>query len=140
MELYGSLTNRLEENRMLVKEIKVGTRLTEYFYTDTHAYEVIKVINQNDVIVKALEGPCNGDVVYDKDKEYHDIYSIEEKAGEQELVKRYGHWYFKIALDKNDILVNEKEAKQVKEKGFAVRYNKVNVSFGVAEIYFDRSF
>ncbi|OQA19232.1 MAG: hypothetical protein BWY61_01977 [Firmicutes bacterium ADurb.Bin354] len=33
---------------MLVTEIKVGTRLTEYSYTDTDAYEVVKVINLGD--------------------------------------------------------------------------------------------
>lgn len=47
---YGSLNNRLEENKMFCEEIKVGTGLTEYFYSDRHPYEVVKVIDQKTCI------------------------------------------------------------------------------------------
>ena len=42
MKLYGSLNNRLEENHMFCDVIEVGTDMTEYLYTDRHAYEVLK--------------------------------------------------------------------------------------------------
>ena len=40
MKLCGSLNNRLEENRMFCDTIEVGTGMTEYLYSDRHAYEL----------------------------------------------------------------------------------------------------
>ena len=36
--LYGSFNNRMEEGRMFCDEIKVGTPMTEYYYSDREAY------------------------------------------------------------------------------------------------------
>jgi len=55
MKLYGGLQNRLEENRMFCDEIKVGTGVTEYFYTDRHAYEVIEVKDQKHVKIRRFD-------------------------------------------------------------------------------------
>ena len=40
---YGSLNNRIEENRMFTDEIKVGTGVTKYSWSDRDAYEVVEV-------------------------------------------------------------------------------------------------
>ena len=34
---YGSLNNRLEENRQFCEKIEVGTGVTEYMYSDRKA-------------------------------------------------------------------------------------------------------
>ena len=60
MELYGSLQNRLEENRMFCKEITVGTGVTEYSWSDRHAYEVIAVRDQKHVTIRELDHKCIG--------------------------------------------------------------------------------
>jgi hypothetical protein len=44
MKWYGSLTNRLEENAK-PKDPEVGDGVTEYCYSDRHAYTVCKVIS-----------------------------------------------------------------------------------------------
>jgi hypothetical protein len=145
IRFYGNVNNRIDENRMFVKEIREGTRLTRYDYSDTDAYEVIKAVSQEDVIVKALRGPCKGDCVMDSDKADRDIYSIDERAEEIELVKRYGRWYSKTVmtaeeLNKPSSLVTPKERERIERKGFANRFGLWNVSFGVAQIYYDPEF
>ena len=58
---YGNINNRLEENRMFCDEIKVGTGVTEYYYSDRHAYEVIEVIDQKHVKVREYDHKLNGE-------------------------------------------------------------------------------
>lgn len=55
MKLYGSLINRLDENKKYCKEIKVGTYATKYYYTDREAYEVVEVIDQNHIKIRQLK-------------------------------------------------------------------------------------
>lgn len=54
MKLYGSLNNRLDENKKYCKEIEVGTYATKYYYTDREAYEVVEVIDQNHIKIRRL--------------------------------------------------------------------------------------
>lgn len=53
MKLYGSIANRLEENHYYngtKDNIVAGTLCTVYLYTDTQAYEVIKVNSQKRIL------------------------------------------------------------------------------------------
>ena len=54
MKLYGSLNNRLYENKMYCDKIEVGTYATKYYYTDREAYEVVEVINQEHIKIRQL--------------------------------------------------------------------------------------
>lgn len=151
---YGSLNNRLEENRQFCDEITVGTGVTEYDYSDRHPYEVIEVINQKDVIIRGLDHKLAGEPMTNK----WELVSNEDNPT-YELVKRGKYWYSKVVVT-SDILDemetttdNEKHFRiamflannnvvpdTLREKGKVTRYHRWNVSFGVAEYYYDYSF
>lgn len=49
-KLYGSLDNRLEENSFFevgIDAVKVGMKCTEYYYSDSHVWEIIKILKQD---------------------------------------------------------------------------------------------
>ncbi len=54
IKYYGSLMNRLEEGRTF-GEIKVGTGVTQMSYSDRHPYEVVKVIDDNHLLIRACD-------------------------------------------------------------------------------------
>ena len=116
---YGSVMNRLEENGMYCDEIKVGTGMTEYGWSDRKPYEVIKVIDQKHIVVRALDH----EKADDKPMSNHWILKSNEFNREIEMVYRYNHW-----------------SKVWTRTGGQKYYEKVNVSFGVAEYYYDYSF
>lgn len=153
---YGSLNNRIEENRQFCETIEVGTGATEYLWSDRHAYEVIAVKDQKHVTVREYDVKRP-----DTDKDYS--YSNEwvlvsnEKNPAIELVKRGKYWYTvstctveraKEILDKSD---NLDERLWACHNGFDLqaivsegkdkkKYHKHNFSFGVAEYYYDYEF
>ena len=96
---YGSLNNRLEENRQFCDEITVGTGVTEYDYSDRHPYEVIEVISQKDVIIRGLDHKHIGEGSMDNRWE---LVSNEDNPT-YELVKRGKYWYSKVVVT-SDIL------------------------------------
>jgi len=116
---YGSIENRLEENKMYCDEIKVGTGVTEYSYTDRTPYEVIEVINNKDVIVRELDHQKADDIPMSNNWKL--ISNLNNCS--RELVYRYNSWYWKM-----------------KSLTGKVIYSKANVSFGVADYYFDYEF
>lgn len=136
---YGSATNRINENKMFCEKIEVGTPMTEYFYSDCKAYEVVKVINQNNVFVRELDHKAVGEPMSNT----WELTSNPDRPA-RELKKRYGYWHWVDTITKEGIkrspLVAEKLYNEVMEKGSAKTYSKTNVSFGVAEYYFDYEF
>lgn len=136
---YGSLDNRLEENKMYCEEIKVGTGMTEYSYSDRKAYEVVKVINQNNVLVRELDHKAVGEPM---SNEWELISNPNNPV--RELKKRYGSWNWVAKVTKENIqrppFVDKKIYDEVVQKGSAIIYYKANVSFGVAEYYYDYEF
>ena len=145
---YGSLTNRLEENRMFCDEIKVGTGMTEYDYSDRHPYEVVEVKDQKHVKVRELDHKHIGNDYMDNNWE---LISNENNAIKM-LTKRGVYWYWTVIVTK-DILDsidnietqlylchNNIDIEKLKEKGKVTRYRRANVSFGVAEYYYDYEF
>lgn len=153
---YGSLQNRLEENKQFCDEIKVGTGMTEYSYSDRHAYEVIAVENQKHVTVRLLDHKLVGEPMTNN----WELISNEDNPV-YELVKRGKYWYSKVVVT-SDILdeIDREEAKGsdewvrlllflghndidrdvLREKGKVTRYHRWNVSFGVADYYYDYEF
>lgn len=145
---YGSLNNRLEENKMFCKEIEIGTGMTEYSYSDRHPYEVVEVIDQKHVKVRGLDYKHIGDGCMDNNWE---LISNENNSVKT-LTKRGNYWYWTITvtkdiLDKIDkietrlfLCHNNIDIDKLKEKGKITRYRRANVSFGVADYYYDYSF
>ena len=163
MELYGSLQNRMQENKMYCKEIKVGTGMTEYSYSDRHAYEVVKVIDQTNVFVREYDHKAIGEPMSNK----WELISNENNPV-IELKLKNNVWYRVVSFTKELWTKNAiKEAGQRDSKAYETYYNyyksmsgltdkekeKVengktvkklrkfgNVSFGVADYYFDYEF
>lgn len=111
MKLYGSLNNRFEENKNYGDEIKVGTDITMYYWSDRHCYYVTRVINQKHIFVKPYEVCANQDEeggmghqnwkYFKTVKEYNEYLLAHGLNGsvdtfenpEEEWQFRYGHWY-----------------------------------------------
>lgn len=147
---YGSLTNRLAENRMFVPEIKEGTYVTEYLWSDRHAYEVVKVVDQKHVFIRRLKAIRTDDWGMSDSQNYR--YESDETASVEELVKRGDYWYkvFTFSKEIHDKIVKEigwclwslteKQWARIDEGKVVKRYSKINVSFGRADEFFDFSF
>jgi len=160
MKFYGSLQNRLEEGKQFVNQIEVGTGITEYLWSDTHAYEVTKVINQNNFYARKYDRKLIGGC-------YSNEWQLisNENNPEFEVVKRNNIWYkvtrhskehfLKIAYEMRENFGNEEVAykyflcmsgltpkqKEKIEAGKEVKqYTKFNISIGKAQEYFDYEF
>ena len=141
---YGNLNNRLEENKMFCEEITVGTGVTEYMYSDRRPYEVIEVKGQKHVIVRKLDHKHIGDGSMDNNWE---LVSNENNPT-YKLTKRGKYWYWTVEvtsdlLEKDDIntklflIHNDIDPDKLKEKGNITKYHRANVSFGIADYYYD---
>ena len=147
-EWYGNLTNRLEENRMFCDEIKVGTGMTEYSYSDRHPWEVIEVVDQKHVKVRKMDHKHVGDGQMDNNWE---LVSNENNSV-RALTKRGNYWYWTVvvtsdildSIDKIETQLflchNNIEVDKLREKGKVTRYHRANVSFGIADYYYDYEF
>ena len=119
---YGSVQNRIEENKMYTPEIKVGTGMTEYLWSDTHPYEVVEVKDQKHIKVREMGHKLVGEP-FSNDWE---VFPDDERPV-QAMQKRGNYWYF----------VNEYKDEDGKTRR---AYHRANVSFGVARYYYDYSF
>lgn len=147
MKFYGSLNNRLEENKMYCDEIKVGTGMTEYSWSDRHAYEVVEVIDQKHVIVREYDHKLKGGA-YSNDWE---LISNENNPT-KEMVKRGNYWYAVSTITREMVskeltaeeriylALNGYDINKIKEKGKQSKYYRMNVSFGTADYYYDYEF
>ena len=149
---YGSINNRIEENKQYVEEIKVGTGVTEYFWSDRHAYEVVAVADQKHVTIREYDHKKKNDSSFSNDWE---LISNESNPT-IDLVKRGKYWYSAVSItperakeiyegtdidaklwachnnfDLQEIIANGKKK---------TTYHKKNVSFGVADYYYDYEF
>lgn len=168
MKLYGSLNNRLDENKKYCKEIKVGTYATKYYYTDRRAYEVVEVINQEHIKIRRLNAiriDNNGmsdcqDYRFESDlnNPIEELKVVRNKWNEVityapiEVLKERAKENFKHEARTEKNIMNmvrwyckEMTAKQW-EKYLAGQDIKVNrkldcgISFGVADEYYDYCF
>lgn len=120
--MYGNVINRFEEGKT-VPEIKVGTDITMYYWSDRECYYVTEVIDQKHIKVKEYKVCADHDkepgmghqnwVYFKTMREYNDYISkyfpdrymadIKEPKAE-DWVFRYGYWnrayiYTKDTLD-----------------------------------------
>lgn len=160
---YGSINNRIDENKMYCDEIKVGTGMTKYFYSDREPYEVTKVIDQQHVFVRKLDHKHVGNGEMDNNWE---LISNPNNP-ETELQLRNGVWMEVKHITKQSLLENaiksakgneravnsyynyvvcmlhltEKQKEKIENGGLVNKFQKFgNVSFGVAEYYYDYEF
>lgn len=141
---YGSVDNRLEENKMYCDGIYVGTPMTEYFYSDSHAYETVKVIDQKHVFVRQYKATCIGGFASNEWK-----LESDETKPLRELKFRYGSWW-DVQRWKPEHLNNfifwsmPEEVRKKLENGEkeVVTYKRTpgGISFGIAKEYYDYSF
>lgn len=143
---YGSVNNRLDENRMFCDKIEVGTGMTEYMWSDCHAFEVVEVDDQKHIKVRRLDHIIDGDVYENKWK----LVSNENNPIHV-MTKRGNYWYWTTIITADILNENTIESKLVlahnnidanvlRRKGKVVRYRRANVSFGVARYYYDYEF
>lgn len=163
MKLYGSLNNRMEENRMYCEEIKVGTGVTKYSYTDRHAYEVVKVNDQTNVFIREYDHKLKGEAFsntwelisnennpvielklrngvwyrvleYTKDKWMEMAQNDFEKGNCRTVESAYNYYKWMSGL-------TEKEQEKIEAGKTVKKLRKFgNISFGVAEYYYDYEF
>ena len=149
MKLYGSLQNRLEEDKMYTDEIKVGTGMTEYSWSDRTAYEVVEVQDQKHVKVRRYDHEHVGDGCMDNNWKLisnpeNPVYALE---------RRGDYWYFTTTVRLEDIEGHEEDFEKklwlamhgfdldvIREKGKQTKRTRAKVSFGVADYYYDYEF
>ena len=154
MKWYGSLDNRIDENKMYCDEIKVGTYVTKYGYTDRDVYEVVDVVNQEHVFVREMNAKRidnNGmsdaqTYEYSSVQDGH-IYELKLTKYGWKQVNEYGQAYIDMFDNKQygwwfvDMKLLERVRKAVAQGKTVKRMGlKWNISFGVADKYFDFSF
>lgn len=160
MKWYGSINNRIEENKMYCDKIEVGTGMTKYSWSDTEAYEVVKVNDQANVFVRKYDHIAVGEAMSNSWK----LVSNENNPV-IELKLRNGVWYrvayyskenwLKMAQEDNSFKtvesaynyykfmsgLTEKQLQKIEEGKTVKAYKKFgNVSFGVAKYYYDYEF
>lgn len=149
MTMRGSYQNRVQENKMYTDKIKVGTGVTEYLYTDRRAYEVIEVINQKHVVIREYDHKHKGENDGWASNNWELISN--ENNPTCELVRRGNYWYGVATVTKEDwenadnneklrIVVGGFDPEKIMEKGKQTKYYRHNVSFGVADYYYDYEF
>ena len=153
---YGSINNRLEENRMFCKTIEVGTGMTEYLWSDSHAYEVVEVTDQKHIKVREYDHEAVGEKGFGNNN--WKLISNENNPV-MAMSKRGNYWYWTVTVTAKDVeeiesnpdaeeklrgqiwLCNIGVNKQdVLTKGKVTKYHRANVSFGVAQYYYDYEF
>ena len=142
---YGNLTNRLEENKQFCEEIKVGTGVTEYFYSDRHAYEVVEVTDQKHIAIREYDHKAVGEPMSNT----WELISNENKPIIK-LTKRGNYWYKEKTATIDDLNSDDPNRRlwvcmnfdcdKIKEKGKQTKYTKMNISIGVADYHFDYEF
>ena len=162
-KLYGSLINRINEGKQFVKEIKVGDGVTETLYSDRHAYEVIKVINQKHIIIRRLKAIRTDKLGMSDTQNYK--YESDKNAQVIELSKRGDTWYRVDTYTKEKLLkrakeeidsfksvesaygylvmmcgFTEKQYERLNEGKEVKKYNKMNLIIGTKDEYYDYSF
>ena len=145
---YGSVTNRIEEDRMFCDKIEVGTGMTEYDWSDRHDYEVVAVKDQKHITVREYDHEHIGDGYMDNNWKL--ISNPDNPECDMVKVGKYWYWTVTITVADLDAMKEECEllqlcvsgfdAKKIREKGKQTKRSRAKVSFGVAEYYYDYEF
>ena len=159
MKWYGNLTNRLEEGRQF-EEIKPGTDITMYLWSDRHCYYVTEVIDEKHIkvrpwIVIADHSKAGGmghqNWVYFKTRKEASDYLksfgvlgyayVDYEPQEETWVYRYNKWMRMFRYTEENYCT-DREKKSLEKKGYYDRFSDLSgkVSFGVRDYYYDWEF
>lgn len=151
---YGSLNNRLEEDKQFCPVIEVGTGMTEYGWSDRYAYEVTAVRDQKHVTVRELDHTHIGNGCMDNNWEL----TSNPNNPERDMVKVGDYWYWtctvtaeewikaKAQMEAGDIewalsiVRNGFDPEKIMAKGKQTKRTRAKVSFGVADYHYDYEF
>lgn len=155
--LYGSLNNRLEENRMFCKKVEVGTPATVYHYSDRTPYEVVDVIDEKHFVIRKLDAKRTDNNGMSDAQDYE--YSSNPNNTKEHIKFRRGSWVYVSLINKADeneisdesslfmlkwhrnaVMTEKQREKYEKGKDVEISHGKLNISFGKAEKYYDYSF
>lgn len=146
---YGSLNNRIMERGKDAEEITVGMGVTEFFWSDRHAYEVTKVIDQKHIYIRELKHIHVGDCHMDNN------WRLESDPTRPEIlvVKRGKYWYTTATVTKEDLEEIDKDIdkqlwlchwgfdrEMIEKNGKQTKYHKKNIVIGYADYYYDYEF
>ncbi len=150
---YGSLDNRLCENKTMVDTIEVGTGVTEYSWSDRHPYEVVAVKDQKHVTIRPMKHEHRPDA---EPMTNSWIITSDKNASTEEIAKRGNYWYSVVTitpqeaqeiLDGDDVDAkiwachNNFNLPEIVASGKAKKaYHRRNLTFGVCEYYYDYEF
>jgi len=164
---YGSINNRIDEGHYYngtYQNIKVGDFATEYLWSDRHAYEVVEVKDQKHVKIRRLDAkmitPYSNEWTYTQNEsnpvkelelqkkgwksvKYVDLESwnnaliearkdITNPDENPEKVRWLAQCYLRLNDENLEKVLSGKRVKTVSEK--------ISVSFGIADEYYDYSF
>lgn len=148
---YGSLTNRLNENcyfNETLNNLKIGTPCTQYLYSDRIPYEVVKVESQKHIFIRELKAIRIDDGGMSDYQSYQYESNINNPIKELQLTK-YG-WkeikiynkdiYEKLIKKQGYVLWGDEIINKVLNGKEVKRSSKINISFGIAQYYYDYSF
>lgn len=143
-KLYGDIFNRIYEGGTFTEDIKVGTGVTQYLYTDKYAYEVVEVISPNELVIRKCEATriddqsCPSTQKYEfKVKEYKETLCMSEEEAEYAKVRfnkivKIGEPY------KDNNVIIKKYKNGWREKGS--KQHSPLFSVGIQEHYVDPHF
>lgn len=169
MKLYGSIDNRFDENKYYnntYNNICVGDYATEYLWSDRHAYEVVEVKDQKHIKIRRLD--AKNKAAYDNDWIYTSNPNNPTKDLEltkygwkavrymdldewnrilirvAEHIKKDAENYDDLVLSFAKFEANIHDDKKLEKilagKRVKVSSEKINISFGIADEYFDWEF
>lgn len=151
MKLYGSISNRFDENKYFngtYGNLKVGTLATVYYWSDSHAYEVVDVKDQNHIKIRRLEAKRIDKNGMSECQEYsftsnekNPVIELENTRYGWKEVSRFNIDLYNKVMERNGYVAWDNEIVDKVMSGKEVkRSKKINISFGVADEYFDYSF
>ena len=100
---YGNLNNRIMEQGKDAEEITVGMGVTEFYWSDRHAYEVTKVTDQKHITIREYKHIHKGEP-------YTNNWELvsDPTRPEIDLVKRGKYWYTYATVTKEDLEVRRR--------------------------------
>lgn len=150
-KLYGNLMNRIGEDKQYCPEIKVGTFMTEYHWSDRDVYEVVEVRDPKHVSVRELDhkpvNPGHMDNLWELTSNPDNPVADMVKVGD------FWYWTCTVtaeewqkAVAENDIraqlsiVTNGYDPEKILKNGKQTKRTRAKVSFGVADYYYDYEF
>lgn len=148
---YGSINNRLEENSYFngtKDNIQVGTPCTVYHWSDRTPYEVVKVIDQKHIFIRQLDakridknGMSDSQNYEYRSNEKNPTTELElTKWGWKQVIRFNKDLYNKFMKIQGYVLWEKSIVDKIRQGKEVKRTEKISISFGKAEEYYDYSF